>query len=144
MRRGYLWGTHDGHDGFFRLLNVVISISWKGGCRFRHDRTLIRPDSSLPKAVLRRSSRLWLGRHPWCGRRRRPEGGEAVVEAAVFGGEDGGGDALGERPAAADALDEGGGELSGQCFTLTVSHMRGQYAAMPRLSPSCNRNGHEG
>ena len=32
------------------------------------------------------------------GQRRRPEGGEVVVEVAALGGEDGGGDALGERP----------------------------------------------
>ena len=32
------------------------------------------------------------------GERLRPEGGEVVVEVAVLGGEDGGGEALGERP----------------------------------------------
>ena len=32
------------------------------------------------------------------GQRLRPEGGEVVVEVTALGGEDGGGDTLGERP----------------------------------------------
>ena len=57
-------------NGREQLQNKGISINWasdrNGRCRFRHDRVLIRSDSSPPGAVHRTRSRLWQGLHLWC------------------------------------------------------------------------------